>query len=65
MLHLSGFDDRTRAEFDRMHRTEDRILTRLGIGAVFRPRALNDNRSKTRRRPRARARRRTREGRRS
>lgn len=38
MLHLSGFDDRTRPEFERMHRTEDRILSRLGVGAVFSPR---------------------------
>src|SRR5688500_908660 len=37
MLHLCGFDDRTPAEFARMHRTEDRILTRLGIGPVFHP----------------------------
>jgi probable rRNA maturation factor len=37
MLHLCGFDDRTPAEFQRMHRTEDRILTRIGLGAVFNP----------------------------
>lgn len=35
MLHLSGFDDRTQAGFAKMHRTEDRILKRLGIGPVF------------------------------
>jgi rRNA maturation RNase YbeY len=37
MLHLCGFDDRTPAGFKRMHRTEDRILTRIGVGAVFQP----------------------------
>jgi probable rRNA maturation factor len=35
MLHLCGFDDRTERDFRRMHRTEDMILTRLGLGAVF------------------------------
>ena len=42
MLHLCGFDDRTPAEFNRMHRTEDRILTRIGVGAVFRPPRTRD-----------------------
>ena len=37
MLHLCGFDDRTPAGFARMHRTEDRILTSIGIGPVFHP----------------------------
>ncbi|HWE97119.1 MAG TPA: rRNA maturation RNase YbeY [Tepidisphaeraceae bacterium] len=35
MLHLSGFDDRTDPDFRRMHRTEDQILVRLGLGPVF------------------------------
>jgi probable rRNA maturation factor len=35
MLHLSGFDDRTDRQFRRMHRMEDDILTRLGVGPVF------------------------------
>jgi probable rRNA maturation factor len=35
MLHLAGFDDRTETGFRKMHRTEDDILTRLGIGRVF------------------------------
>jgi probable rRNA maturation factor len=35
MLHLCGFDDRTDAGHRKMHRTEDQILTRLGIGATF------------------------------
>lgn len=37
MLHLSGYDDRTGRGFERMHATEDRILSRLGIGPVFAP----------------------------
>jgi probable rRNA maturation factor len=37
MLHLSGMDDRTEPDFRAMHRLEDRILTELGIGAVFNP----------------------------
>jgi probable rRNA maturation factor len=36
MLHLCGFDDRTARGFRIMHRTEDRILSRLGVGPVFR-----------------------------
>jgi probable rRNA maturation factor len=35
MLHLAGFDDRTDRGFAAMHRTEDDILTRLGVGPVF------------------------------
>jgi probable rRNA maturation factor len=35
LLHLCGFDDRTEPEYRRMHRREDQILTRLGIGRVF------------------------------
>lgn len=35
MLHLAGLDDRTDAAFKKMHRTEDQILTRIGIGPVF------------------------------
>lgn len=37
LLHLSGYDDQSEAGFGRMHRAEDRILTMLGIGAVFAP----------------------------
>jgi probable rRNA maturation factor len=37
MLHLCGFDDRTEAGFTAMHRAEDEILTRLGVGPVFEP----------------------------
>jgi probable rRNA maturation factor len=36
MLHLCGFDDRTDRDFAAMHRREDDILKRLGVGAVFR-----------------------------
>ena len=35
LLHLCGYDDRTAAGYRRMHRTEDKILTRLGVGPVF------------------------------
>ena len=35
MLHLCGFDDRTESGYRHMHRTEDRILSQLGIGPVF------------------------------
>jgi probable rRNA maturation factor len=37
MLHLCGFDDRTESAFLAMHAKEDEILTRLGVGPVFRP----------------------------
>ena len=37
MLHLCGYDDRTARAFRTMHRTEDRILTQLGVGPVFSP----------------------------
>ena len=35
MLHLKGMDDRTDSQYRAMHRLEDRILTELGVGAVF------------------------------
>lgn len=35
VLHLCGMDDGTEREFARMHRKEDEILTRIGVGAVF------------------------------
>ena len=35
LLHLSGYDDQTDPDYSAMHRTEDAILTRLGIGPVF------------------------------
>lgn len=35
MLHLCGYDDRTAADFRMMHHTEDEILKRLGVGAVY------------------------------
>ena len=37
LLHLCGYDDKTDASFRAMHRTEDQILTRLGVGPVFAP----------------------------
>ena len=35
MLHLCGYNDKTPREFRRMHRAEDMILTKLGVGPVF------------------------------
>ncbi len=35
MLHLSGYDDTTKREFQRMHAREDEILSELGLGPVF------------------------------
>jgi probable rRNA maturation factor len=37
MLHLAGYDDRTDREYNQMHRIEDDLLSRLGIGPVFAP----------------------------
>jgi probable rRNA maturation factor len=44
LLHLSGWDDRTAAQYQRMHRMEDAILCRLGVGPVFLPRPLKGRR---------------------
>ena len=35
LLHLCGYDDRTAADFRRMHRREDELLTAIGVGPVF------------------------------
>jgi probable rRNA maturation factor len=35
MLHLDGMDDRTQRQYQMMHRREDAILRRLGVGPVF------------------------------
>ena len=35
LLHLCGYDDRTAAAYKAMHRKEDQILTRIGVGPVF------------------------------
>jgi probable rRNA maturation factor len=37
ILHLTGHDDLDDAAHRKMHRAEDRILTAIGIGPVFRP----------------------------
>jgi probable rRNA maturation factor len=57
MLHLCGFDDRTGPEYRRMHDREDAILTRLGVGRVFRSETgvLSRKRQIAKPRPRARA----------
>ena len=34
-LHLCGYDDRSRAGFERMHAREDELLVALGVGPVF------------------------------
>jgi rRNA maturation RNase YbeY len=44
MLHLSGYDDRTARDFKVMHRTEDDLLTKLGIGPVFASPAMKPER---------------------
>jgi probable rRNA maturation factor len=44
MLHLNGMDDRTPRQFRAMHRKEDSILTRLGIGRVFAPEKAGERR---------------------
>lgn len=36
VLHLAGFDDRTERRYREMHRMEDDILTKIGVGPVFR-----------------------------
>ena len=56
LLHLDGLDDRTAPGFRRMHATEDRILSRLGVGPVFAPAAMRPTthrRRTTRRKPEA------------
>jgi len=35
ILHLAGYDDHTAGGFCRMHTREDRLLSELGLGAVF------------------------------
>jgi probable rRNA maturation factor len=39
LLHAVGFDDRTPADFARMHAEEDRLLAAIGVGATFAPEA--------------------------
>lgn len=38
VLHCAGFDDRTPEDFAAIHAEEDRILTAVGIGPIFRGR---------------------------
>jgi probable rRNA maturation factor len=37
MLHLLGYDDRTDRAYRTMHRTEDDLLKKMGLGPVFAP----------------------------
>ncbi len=37
LLHLCGYDDRTDRAFQAMHRKEDQILRKIGVGPVFDP----------------------------
>jgi probable rRNA maturation factor len=67
MLHLCGYDDRTHRAYAKMHRTEDEILQRLGVGPVFAPKAPITgaaaparNRGRAHRKPASRAARRAR-----
>jgi probable rRNA maturation factor len=36
LLHLCGYDDHTKAAYERMHRREDELLEMAGMGRVFR-----------------------------
>lgn len=46
LLHLSGYDDLTPAQYKQMHAKEDRILNHLGLGKVFRA-AHNNHTNRT------------------
>jgi probable rRNA maturation factor len=46
LLHLSGFDDRTPADFTKMHHKEDQVLQAIGVGAVFTPTGTGNARQK-------------------
>jgi probable rRNA maturation factor len=35
LLHLCGYDDRDGGGYRRMHRAEDRILKKIGVGRIF------------------------------
>ena len=35
VLHLSGYDDRTHADYLKMHKMEDKVLRDIGVGNVF------------------------------
>ncbi|MCL2646379.1 MAG: rRNA maturation RNase YbeY [Phycisphaerales bacterium] len=40
LLHVQGYDDRTSADSARMHRREDALLIRLGVGPIYKPRGI-------------------------
>jgi len=43
LLHVRGYDDRTPADAVRMHRREDALLIRLGVGPIYKPRSNRKN----------------------
>jgi probable rRNA maturation factor len=47
LLHVQGYDDRTRAQSKRMHAREDQLLTAVGIGPVYGRLMTQDSRRKT------------------
>jgi probable rRNA maturation factor len=53
VLHLAGFDDRTERLFREMHTMEDDILTRIGVGPVFKPAAAAEKAGRRRHRTKA------------
>ncbi|WP_428938258.1 rRNA maturation RNase YbeY [Fontivita pretiosa] len=48
LLHLCGWDDRTDRQYRRMHRMEDAILRRIGVGPVFYGRVRRSDRRASR-----------------
>jgi probable rRNA maturation factor len=50
VLHLCGMNDARKKDFDEMHRLEDEILTRIGVGAVFAQQARPGSGKRVRRR---------------
>jgi probable rRNA maturation factor len=47
LLHLCGFDDKTPAAFEAMHRQEDELLVRLGMEPVFKAGSLRQKKKPT------------------
>jgi probable rRNA maturation factor len=53
LLHCAGHDDHDPDAYDRMHTAEDRILTELGVGPVFRTAGSGCSRTSVASEPRA------------